>query len=218
MARNGGGNRRGTGRGGNRRNGQMAQRKNAAVTLPNHLVLRSSFVKPYMFSRSFDFGQLPISAADTGFAFPFNLTQVPGSSDFTNLFDRYRINKIDVTFTLVVTPNTVFPVLNIFMDDDDATIPTTKASVMERQAVQRAPFSVTRQTVSVSFEPRWVQSRTTLAGTTANLAPRKTWIDMATPGVPHFGIKGWTDYYSSGNGGMLINVAGKMHFECASVR
>jgi hypothetical protein len=101
------------------------------------------------------------------------------------------------------------------MDDDDAIIPTTKTSVMERMSVQRVSFSPTRQTISVTINPRWIQSR---AGTSTNIAPRNSWIDMSTPAVQHYGVKAWVDYYNNTSGGAQISVTGVMHFECNNVR
>jgi hypothetical protein len=218
MARNAGNNRRGTGRGGMRRRGQNAQQKNAATVHPNQLLLKPSYSAPYKFSRSFDLGTLSKSAADQGYAWPFALNQLPAVAEFTNLFDKYRITSIDLTFSLVretgTTNDLVWPAMFLFMDDDDSVIPTTKSSVLERMSVQRVSFAPTRQTISVKIRPRWIQSR---AGTSTNLAPQNSWIDMSTPGVQHYGVKSWVDYYNSGTF-TQIGLSGVMHFECNNVR
>jgi len=164
------------------------------------------------------------SAADQGYAFPFSLNQLPSFGEFTTLFDKYRITSINLTFSywFVASQGTgvgagitqIWPVLNLFMDDDDAAIPATKTEVLERMSLQRVAFSPTRQTISVTIIPRFIQSR---AGTSTNLAPVNTWIDMSTPGVQHYGVKLWGDYYNSG-APSSIAVNGVMHFECNNVR
>jgi hypothetical protein len=188
--------------------------------MPNHITLKSAYTTPYKFSRPFDLGDMARpSATDQGFAFPFALNQLPGVTDFTNLFDRYRINKIDLTFTWTLgdvraTGAILSPIMYIYMDDDDSAIPITKNDVFERQAMQRYSFSEARNTLSTTISPRWVQSR---AGVSTNLAPKATWLDMATPGVQHYGVKGWVDHMSS-SAPNTIRVSGVMHFECAVVR
>lgn len=218
MAKNVGGNRRGAGRGRRRGGGQMdsGSNQNAKTRLPNQLVLKPSFTAPYKFSRSFDIGTLPKSASDQGYAWPFALNQLPASVEFTNLFDKYRITSIDLTFSFFREgAQSIWPAMYLFMDDDDSAIPTTKSSVQERMSVQRVSFSPTRQTISVKITPRWIQSR---AGTSTNIAPLNSWIDMSTPGVQHYGVKAWVDYYNTGDSLTAISASGVMHFECNSVR
>jgi hypothetical protein len=196
----------------------MAQRKNAATRLPNQIVLKPSYTAPYKFSRSFEIGTLPKSALDQGYAWPFALNMVPGSTEFTNLFDKYRLTSIDLTFSYWREGNDsglIWPAMYLFMDDDDAAIPTTKVSVQERMSVQRVSFSPTRQTISVKITPRWIQSR---AGTSTNIAPVNSWIDMSTPGVQHYGVKAWVDYYTNRAAGSAIGANGVLHFECNNVR
>jgi hypothetical protein len=184
-------------------------------------MLKPSYTAPYKFSRSFDLGTLPRAAADQGYAYPFSLNQVPASTEFTTLFDKYRITSIDLTYTYWRTghpsgsTDEIWPAMYLYMDDDDAAIPTTKSEVLERMSVQRVSFSPTRQTISVKITPRWVQSR---AGTSTNLAPVNSWIDMSTPGVQHYGVKAWVDFYNNSSGGVQIGANGVMHFECNNVR
>jgi len=220
MARDAGNNRRGARRGGNRRRGQSEREQNAHSRFPNQLILRPSFTAPYKFSRSFVIGNMPKSGSDQGYAYPFSLNQLPSYTEFAALFDKYRITGVDLTFSYWrqgntgTTNDTDWPAMYLFMDDDDAAIPTTKNEVLERMTVQRVSFSPTRQTISVKVQPRWIQSR---AGTSTNLAPRQTWIDMATPAVQHYGVKTWVDYYNNA-GDKQISVNGVMHFECNNVR
>lgn len=192
--------------------------KNHQTTFPNQLMLRPSYTAPYKFARSFDLGTLPKSVSDQGYAWPFALNQVPSSAEFTTLFDKYRITGVELTFTYIRVGESsgeqLWPAMYLYMDDDDAAIPTTKNEVMERMSVQRVCFSPTRQTISVKLRPRWTQ---TFTGTT-NIAPASTWLDMSTPGVQHYGVKAWVHYYNTTAPGTLITAQGVMHFECSSVR
>lgn len=197
----------------------MASSTHAArqVALPNHVNLKPCYTAPYKFSRSFDIGGLPKAATDLGHAFPFGLSLLPNSSEFTTLFDRYRIRQVDVRITLDQRDGSGgvqrYPTVWAYMDDDDASIPTAKSSVLERQSVRPFTFSDAKNVYSVSIQPRWL-----LDGTSkASLAPRDMWIDMSTPSVSHYGLKLWVDNYNTTSGG-YIKMDATIHFECQCVR
>jgi hypothetical protein len=195
----------------NRNAGTHAQRQNA---LPNHVMLKPSYTAPYKFSRSFSIGNLPRGNTDLGHAFPFALSQLPNSSEFTSLFDKYRIRQVDIRMVLVrVNPTDSVPTIWAYMDDDDATIPITFDAVKERQSVRPFTFSSAKHVYSASIQPRWLIDSINKK----SLAPRDMWIDMANPSVEHYGLKLWCQDYSNSTGS-VISVDATIHFECQSVR
>ena len=211
---NAGRGRAGARRGGNRRRGQMARGTHAArtVALPNHVNLRPTYTAPYKFSRAFTIGTLPKGATDLGHAFPFGLSLLPNYSEFTNLFDRYRIRQVDIRMVLAQkNANGVNPTLWAYMDDDDASIPISKSQVLERQSVRPFTFSDAKSVYSVSIQPRWLLDSTSKA----SLAPRDMWIDMSHPAVSHYGLKLWAEHYNSD---AVIALDATIHFECQCVR
>jgi len=204
------------------RRGRGGTHSERAVSLPNHVMLKPCYTAPYRFSRTFDIGALPKGASDLGHAFPFALSQVPNSQEFTTLFDRYRIRAIDVRLVYSGVPTSIssgystHPTVWAYMDDDDAVIPATKAAVLERQSVRPFTFSDAKTVVSYTINPRWL-----LDGTNkSSLAPRSMWIDMTTPSVSHYGIKFWVDEYNTSvmHSGMQITMTATLHFECQCVR
>lgn len=202
-------------RSGRRRNGQ--NNNETRVSLPNHVNLKPTYTVPYKFSRTFEIGGLPKAATDLGHAFPFALSLLPNYSEFATLFDRYRIRKVDVRMTLDQLSTgsgvTRYPTVWAYMDDDDASIPTSKSTVLERQSVRPFTYTEAATVYSVSLQPRWL-----LDGTNKqSLAPRDMWIDMTTPSVSHYGLKLWIDNYNTTSGG-YIKCDAVIHFECACVR
>ena len=183
------------------------------VALPNHVNLKPCYTAPYKFSRAFTIGALPKAAAsDLGHAFPFGLSLLPNYSEFTNLFDRYRIRQVDIRIVLAQkNSNGVSPTIWAYMDDDDASIPVSKAAVLERQSVRPFTFSDAKSVYSVSIQPRWLLDGTSKAA----LAPRDMWIDMSTPAVSHYGLKLWAENY---NTDAVITLDATIHFECQCVR
>lgn len=187
------------------------------VALPNHVKLKPCYTPPYKFARTFEIGVLVKGASDLGHAFPFGLSLLPNYSEFTTLFDRYRIRQVDVRLTFAQqnhTGSTVnYPTVWAYMDDDDASIPATKSAVLERQSVRPFTFTDAKRVYSLSLEPRWL-----LDGTSkASLAPRDMWIDMSTPAVSHYGLKLWVDNYNTSKDAQIVADA-TIHFECQCVR
>jgi hypothetical protein len=205
--------RNGASRRGNRRGGSAGgTHAERSVALPNHVMLRPCYTAPYKFSRAFTIGVLPKGTSDMGHAFPFGLSLLPNYSEFTNLFDRYRIRQVDVRMVLAQkNANSVNPTIWAYMDDDDAAIPLTKSAVLERQSVRPFTYSDAKTVYSVSFQPRWLIDGTNKS----SLAPRDTWIDMSTPAVSHYGLKLWAEHY---NGDAQIALDATIHFECQCVR
>lgn len=126
------------------------------------------------------------------------LISVIDASDFTSLYDQYRIAGVKYTFTPLKNVNTqgtnfVIPELVIARDLDDVTPPTSDTQdLLQRQDVKL--HRLTRP-VSVYCKPGVLLSQ---AGTGANITPfgssrRNMFIDMATPDVVHpcfkFGIR-----------------------------
>lgn len=132
----------------------------------------------------------------------FQLSDIAGLSDFANLFDSYRINKVVVRWYLKIDPSAqvaasaTFPKLYSVVDNDDIGIisqsvmrehPNCKIQVMNpnrpvsrilRPAAQGAVY----QPVTNTYTPKW-----------------KQWIDMAATGCPHYGLKWNIDDLSNTN-------------------
>lgn len=205
------------GRRGRRSRGGTSTNAQRQVALPNHVNLKPSYTAPYKFSRTFDIGALPRATADLGHAFPFGLSLLPNYSEFTTLFDRYRIRQVDVRMVFaqrnISGSTTNYPTIWAYMDDDDASIPTTRSAVLERQSVRPFTYSDAKTVYSVSLHPRWLIDGTNKA----SLAPRDMWIDMSTPSVSHYGLKMWVDNYNTSKDA-LISMDATIHFECQCVR
>jgi len=74
--------------------------------------------------------QLVPGAADPLNALSFSLASLPDLSDFTNLFDQYTIEKVDVVFRVPrasqpATTGEVFPFLTWALDFNDSTAPVS---------------------------------------------------------------------------------------------
>jgi len=129
----------------------------------------------------------------------YAFNQLVGYTEFSALFENYRITKIVVTFQLMNNPNNIenlgvnnststnnyYPKLWYTIDHDggsDETLTTMK----ERQGV-RCRMLEPNKMVKVSFKPM-CRTLTYKTATTEGFAPRNIKLDMADVNVPHYGL------------------------------
>lgn len=129
----------------------------------------------------------------------FTLSQVPNNSEFTSLYDQYRINGIKWTLIprgntaeLTGAPPTVFQgqSTGIFsaIDYDDATAPTSINQLCEYQNM--------KMTRATQMHSRYIKPRVNLQGITnagtgavGSTMNTRGWLDVSQINVPHFGLK-----------------------------
>lgn len=153
----------------------------------NGYALMRSIPDVHQFVRR-DLQPLTIGAvgAGVGFGFAFSLSNLPNASDFTSLFDSYRIDRIDA----VVLGSSNSLQLYAAIDYDDAVAPIGVAEMLERQNVQVKALNIASiQQYRVSFVPRMPIEGSTGAG--PQLAPVGMWLDTADPTVQYHGLKLW---------------------------
>lgn len=134
-------------------------------------------------------------AVDTFGNYYASLNQVPTVSDFTGLYDQFRINA--VKFTLIprgnssdITPTGTSAaqsvgVFSVIDYDDD----TNLTSISQAMQYQNCKMTRSHQVHSRYFKPRIESTVTTNTGTAAALNTRG-WLDVAAGAdVKHFGIK-----------------------------
>jgi len=162
----------------------------------------------------------------------YAFNQLVGYTEFSSLFENYRITKIVVTFQLINNPNHTlalnnagvntptnwFPKLWYTVDHDggsDETLTTMK----ERQGV-RCAIMQPNKTVRVAFKPM-CRTLTYKTSTTEGFAPRNIKLDMADVNVPHYGLL----YLIDTNGlnpsdtyPFSVAMETQMFFSCTGVR
>jgi len=141
---------------------------------------------------------LPAASNFIGFAYAPCLNDVVGDTDFTNLFDQYKIKRVTFRFRLVTNPDAsnlqnttattnaanVFPLLYLFPDHDDVTVPASINEVRERAGVK---CSVVKPNSFVKYSIRPTTVTPITSGTIRN---RPQWLDVNSATTPHYGLKG----------------------------
>lgn len=149
------------------------------------------------------------SASYASFALAFSLSDVPNSTEFTYLFDMFRIKGIQVKLypilqaglsstsgILGAADGYVECVVHSVIDHDDV-IPFTASEAGVLEMMERPGYKIH----GVGLPSKPIFSRTwapvhlaivenaAAAATARATAPRKQWLDCAYPGALHYGLK-----------------------------
>lgn len=117
--------------------------------------------------------------------FNFSLSQLPDYTEFTNLFDLYRINKIEVEwnpeYTTLSDASPLSTALNVrfnsAIDLSNSLAPSTVGEVLQYQQLQSTGITKVHKR---AWRP------TVMMG---DLTPCYCWIRTSDPNESHFGIK-----------------------------
>lgn len=123
-------------------------------------------------------------------AMQFQLNALPNYTEFTNLFDCYRINAIKVTLmpranSAEAGTNQGLVKLFTVIDTDDATSPTNLQEVLQYENVKSSNSAYDHKRY---LKPKIARSLYQ-AGGIAAYGESTGWIDCSNPGVPHYGLK-----------------------------
>lgn len=132
-----------------------------------------------------------------GFALAARLNSLEAPTDFTNLFDRYKINGVKVTFLNQISDapaggQSVLPLLTYATDYDDLN-PPTESQMRQKQNVKRKVLHANRP-VSIYYKPKRIMSAldpasTINSGTTNSVVTTTGWNNCDFSQVTHCGLK-----------------------------
>lgn len=158
----------------------------------------------------------------------FTLASMPGYTDFTALYDAYRITHASVKFILDVNSSSMppgnsaafMPLIYIVKDYNDA---ATLASVNAYLEYQNCKVARLDQPVTVSLVPKMSVAAYGGGVFTSYSRPAvNPWVDMVSSGVEYYGLKwGVNGGLETGVGGNQmghLSVIVKLSFECKETR
>lgn len=141
---------------------------------------------------------------------PSYTAPMPGVTDFTSLFDSYMIDKIEIRAFASWSNNSVtggtsvgqLPYIVHAFDNDDA-LSTTATNLMQKTGAKMEQFVNTGGGILLrTIRPsQAIQMYNT--STTTGYAPRRGYVDMGSPSVPHYAYKLALD-----NSSMVYNTNG----------
>lgn len=126
----------------------------------------------------------------------FILASVPGYTEFTSLYDQYRINGVKITLIprgnqsdIGAASTTAAQSVGIFsvVDYDDTSLLTSLNQALQ---YQNCKMTRTHQQHSRYLKPRVeVNALSSTAPGNANVMPVRGWVDCDFPNTPHQGVK-----------------------------
>lgn len=175
----------------------------------------------YSFKRSIFYENLFIVSTGTplGYAFQQKLDQLPGYTDFTNLYDQYMIKKIVIklipkitqhNLATTTTGNSDLPQVHSVVDYDDATTPTSVNQLVEYQSH--------KMTRGNQVHTRVIVPKVELNADSAVSAPKAyQWLDCDSASINHRGIKVWFNAPQSAGVSVYYDMLVKVYFSCRNV-
>lgn len=123
-------------------------------------------------------------------AYAFSLADLSGYTEFTNLFDQYRITKIAMAFipqsNAIPLSSSPGGLLTTAIDYDDNTALGNEGAILQYESAVSTPvYSSNRRT----FRPRIAVAAYSGAFTSYANMDAKTWLDAASASVLYYGLK-----------------------------
>lgn len=129
-------------------------------------------------------------------SYQFKLSDCPNVSEFTALFDMYRITGVKITFYPTTQSvsisgggtavNIVTPRFITAIDEDDSTAPSTQEELLQYQTCR---ITTVNKKHTIYFKPKVASEIYASAVSTAYGSPKTMWLNLSNTNVPHFGLK-----------------------------
>lgn len=143
------------------------------------------------FAIKVDKGFVSANLTGTNGTMSFTLSDTPTPTDFTSLFDQYRIQQVRVEFIPLSAPfgasttATNLPYLITAIDYDDNS--TTTAAALQQYSNAQVVYN--QEYTQRTLTPRFALSAYSGVFGSFALAPVGEWIDAASPSVQYYGVK-----------------------------
>lgn len=148
--------------------------------------------------------------------------QLINSTEFTSLYDQYRINYVVDKYWLKIDPSAQaaasasFPKMYICRDLDDGAVPANLNELRERNNCVVKVMNPNRPVV-YKFKPNVLDSIYRTGITDGSSTPKwKVWIDCSLPDLSHYGYKYAIDDLTNTN--YRVTIERTIYFSCKNVR
>lgn len=127
-------------------------------------------------------------------AMSFKLDDIPGLSDFTSLFDYYRISGVKLRFTTYLDPNSqaagnaYFPKLYTAIDMDDDAAPLSSDDLRQRTNC-KIRWLAPNRSYGIFLRPKYLKNVYISGVSTGYEIGKQTWLDLSNTNIPHYGLK-----------------------------
>jgi len=171
----------------------------------------------YRVVRTVNLGTVTAGTIDSGLGRRFRLADLPSSTDFTNLFDQYRIVAVEAMYvfsTHILASQARYPRLTFAVDYSDSGNPASESAVLEYQNAETFQFGQVKHTFKRMFKPRAALAAYEGAFSGYGQAPANMWFDCADSSIEYYGTKEWLSNYNTTSAtGAVVNVYHRYHLE-----
>lgn len=140
----------------------------------------------------------------SGFGISVTLDGLPNYTEFTNLFDQYKITYVKFYFvnrgtnlSMIESYNNAalgMPQMVICVDKDDIATPASSEAGMnairERAKARSFCWTPEKRVFTIGWKPNVLGAVYESGISTAYTPKTNTWIDCSDPATPHYGLKG----------------------------
>lgn len=169
-------------------------------------------------------------------AFNFNFAEIVNNTEFTNLYDQYRIDFVTVSIawspktTIALAPNNLaqplYPIIYYCKDYDDNAVPTSLTSFKEKGNLRHfrlLPNRIHKIHVKPAVQKMLINQIGVpgAAITFADVSTGPVWnkkVDCNNPTLPHLGLKMMCEYVNATSALGGLNFEVMYHFTCFGVR
>lgn len=188
--------------------GNMESSQTGTILLPKVTTSRTTFVRttvPVLLTKV---------SSDPAAMLSFRFDEIPNYTEFTAMYDYYRILRIDFKVTAVF--NAVVTTKLFVTSDFDGGAVLSLADMAQRRHVERI-LSVDKPEFVFSFRPKVssavnASTGSVLSGVTAPL------LDLASPTVEHYGLAYNMLNYNTGISGVNIYTSAVFHVQLSGAR
>ncbi len=200
-----------------RRNGNRDSNSKDVATVRN---IRQGMI--YRTVRTVNVGAITAGAIDTGVGRVFKLSNLPNTTEFTNLFDQFRIVRVEVEYvfsTHILASQAKYPRITFAVDYSDASNPASENDILQYENAETFQFGQVKHMFKRVFQPRAALASYQGAFTGYGLANPNQWFDTNNSSIEYYGTKEWiTNYNTTAATGATINVYHRYHLEFKNAR
>jgi len=183
----------------------------AITTQPGRVRMRATKLRPSLnyheFTRFGDAVTQTTTALSEPLTYTFALTDVLSYTEFTAMFDQYKIKRVDFKIQMITNPDATWDVNNgtsgardntvnwfpkfWYIQDSDGGGADTLLQIKERVGVKFFVMKPNKE-YTIRIRPKvLVQTYKTLTST--GYAPKSLWVDCVDAAVPHYGLNAVID-------------------------
>lgn len=208
------------------RSGPRRKRRRTMIRRPWRSMTssRGGFKSVFNFQRRLFIETIGVTnLADFMKGYSFNLNQLSNVTEYTSLFDQYRICGIQIAIVPTITgfdsasPSTslstfLIPEVRTIVDHDDSANP---ASFNEMYEYKYCKMTRGNRVHTRYFKPSILQQAYESAVATAYTPKYNQWLSTTDPATPHYGLKIGIDALGSANTGtMNFRLYAKFYIQC----